>query len=195
MEIGSLDSFHVRRGSITSGRRRQQKQVDVKLAVDMLSFSYNRSMQEATLLTGDLDFKPVVQELVRNGARVTVAYDKKAIAIGLRAAADARREITFDDWYRWSTASWRDTHPLPTKLSSVDVANALSSLAPFRETAICQVNGCDVRLRQQGNSQEYYVLALGGAFRKEAMGYRHRDEKLLKSFVAALHGPLKWEVL
>jgi uncharacterized LabA/DUF88 family protein len=84
---------HVVEGS-TSGRRKQrQKQVDVAIAVDMLSHSHRRNMTQATLLSGDLDFKPVVDALVRDGMWVTVWCERASTSRELWLSADSRRDL------------------------------------------------------------------------------------------------------
>jgi uncharacterized LabA/DUF88 family protein len=45
--IRSLSGFHVRTGSVRPGRKREQKEVDVLLAVDMLTHGFNGSMSKA----------------------------------------------------------------------------------------------------------------------------------------------------
>jgi uncharacterized LabA/DUF88 family protein len=69
-EIDQLKGFHVRWGSLKGkrkGKPRRQKEVDVLLAVDMLSHAFDRNMKRAVLISGDLDFRPVVAEAVRRG--------------------------------------------------------------------------------------------------------------------------------
>jgi uncharacterized LabA/DUF88 family protein len=51
----------VRQGWLSPGKKRQQKEVDVLLAVDMLTRSFYKNMTKAVLLAGDRDFKPVVE--------------------------------------------------------------------------------------------------------------------------------------
>lgn len=86
--------IHLVEGS-TSGRRKQrQKQVDVAIAVDMLSHSYRQNMTQATLLSGDLDFKPVVDALVRDGMWVTVWCEQSSASRELWLSADSRRDLS-----------------------------------------------------------------------------------------------------
>jgi uncharacterized LabA/DUF88 family protein len=61
--IRSLPGFHVRLGTLSgTGKRLRQKEVDVQLAVDMLTQAFAKNMNRATLIAGDLDFRPVVAE-------------------------------------------------------------------------------------------------------------------------------------
>ena len=54
--VQSLSGFHVRRGTVTLGKKREQKEVDVQLTVDMLTYGFNGAMSKAVLLAGDRDF-------------------------------------------------------------------------------------------------------------------------------------------
>jgi uncharacterized LabA/DUF88 family protein len=91
--VRALSGFHVRLGTVSHGKKRQQKEVDILLAVDMLTHGFDRNMEKAVLLAGDLDFRPIVEALVRRGVFVEVWYDRSSIAQDLPGAADFGREI------------------------------------------------------------------------------------------------------
>lgn len=101
--IGLLDGFFLRLGSHrgTPGRTRQ-KEVDVLLAVDMLTHAQRRITNAVTLLAGDLDFKPVVESVVELGVAVTVAFEPKSGSVDLALAADRRHQISLFDLWRMS---------------------------------------------------------------------------------------------
>jgi uncharacterized LabA/DUF88 family protein len=106
--LSNLDRFHVYEGDVRrSAARRgpEQKKVDVMIAVDMLTHSFRRNMHEATLLTGDLDFKPLIDALVQEGMFVTLWYPPGETSKELIAAAD-RSE-------RFSIRSVYDALPFP----------------------------------------------------------------------------------
>src|SRR5579871_5063398 len=73
-QIKAADFYHPRFGTLR-GKRRNQKEVDVLLAVDMLTDAFNKNVGHAILLSGDLDFRPALEALVRNGVLVTLVYD------------------------------------------------------------------------------------------------------------------------
>jgi uncharacterized LabA/DUF88 family protein len=84
--LSSLDRFHVYEGDVrrsASRRGPEQKKIDVMIAIDMLMHSFRRNMHEATLLTGDLDFKPLIDALVQEGMFVTLWYP-----LGITSTAD-----------------------------------------------------------------------------------------------------------
>lgn len=95
-ELSQLDRFHVYEGDVrrSSARRGpEQKKVDVMIAVDMLSHTFRRNMQEATLLTSDLDFRPLIDALVQEGMEVTLWYPPGDTTRDLIVAADRRRVL------------------------------------------------------------------------------------------------------
>jgi uncharacterized LabA/DUF88 family protein len=92
----SVDGIHVYEGDARRRARRglEQKKVDVMLTVDMLTHAFHRNMHRATLLTGDGDFKPLVDALVQLGMFVTLWFPPNETSAELMRAADARRPIT-----------------------------------------------------------------------------------------------------
>jgi uncharacterized LabA/DUF88 family protein len=69
----------MRLGSLRGApKKRRQKEVDVLLAADMLTHGYDGNMDKAILIAGDLDFRRVVEALVRRGVFVEVWYEPKS---------------------------------------------------------------------------------------------------------------------
>ncbi|WP_182912011.1 NYN domain-containing protein [Sphingomonas cavernae] len=96
-KIRALDRFHVALGEVKGkSRNRRQKQVDVRLAVDMLTHSFRRNMQSAVLFAGDDDFIPLVEALVRDGMTITIWHPPQATE-ALLGAADNRRPFTLKE--------------------------------------------------------------------------------------------------
>ncbi len=113
-QIRSLPGFHVRLGTLSgkAGKTRQ-KEVDVLLAVDMLTHTFYKNMARATLLAGDLDFRPIVESLVRLGAYVRVAYEPASASQDLCTAADEGVPRNIDDLWEWSDLEFRRHHKIP----------------------------------------------------------------------------------
>ena len=101
----------------TAGKIRQ-KQIDVKIAVDMMSHSYRRNMHKATLLSGDLDFKPVVDAIIQDGMYVTLWSEKGSTSTALSFSSDARRELDIRTIHSFCTSDFQKRWPLPRGLSS-----------------------------------------------------------------------------
>ena len=86
--IRSLEGFHVKEGFLQPGRNKQQKEVDVLLAVDMMWHAFHRNMTRAVLISGDRDFKPVVQSVAQSGTYVEVWFRKQSGSRPLAREAD-----------------------------------------------------------------------------------------------------------
>ena len=104
--LDSVPRVHVRHGSLRGRKRRRgeprQKEIDILLAVEMLEAAYYRQMTKAVLIAGDLDFRPVVEAVIRIGPRVDVYMTQQAGSIDLARAADSHQIITPHDFLEWS---------------------------------------------------------------------------------------------
>ena len=128
--VRKTDTYRLRLGTHSrSGKRSErpeQKEVDVLLAVDLLSNSYARNMKEAVVLTGDLDFRPALEEVVRHGTRIHLLYDGNGVAQDLLDVADKRQALTFEDYYDWTPTPFRVTHPLPEVRDVYERSNSVA---------------------------------------------------------------------
>jgi uncharacterized LabA/DUF88 family protein len=128
--IREIDGCHVHFGTTTGrGKNKRQKEVDVLLAVEMMEHAFRKNMDRAVLLSGDKDFRPLVESLVRLGLHIEVVGDKKSMSRDLIHAADKSIKLTFDDYYKWTTRVHRDLRPL-----SVIFHNNMGENPPRRET-------------------------------------------------------------
>jgi uncharacterized LabA/DUF88 family protein len=100
--IDALEGFHVRRGYLAPGRMNQQKEVDVLLAVDMMNHAFSRNMTKAVLVSGDRDFRPVVQGVANAGTYVEVMYSKESGSKPLGKAADLVRYLDCIQLIQWT---------------------------------------------------------------------------------------------
>jgi hypothetical protein len=83
------------------------------LAVELLTHAFRENLDAATLLAGDLDFKPVVDALIGLGTWVEVRYVRSHAATRLLAAADQQAEINLVTFYQWSGPQFQRTHAFP----------------------------------------------------------------------------------
>ena len=91
--VEQLPDCSVRTGEVRMGRRgrgrgREQKGVDVLLAVEMLTDAHAQNFTDAFLLAGDADFVPLVDEVRRLGRRVFVVAHTRSLSQALAEAAD-----------------------------------------------------------------------------------------------------------
>jgi uncharacterized LabA/DUF88 family protein len=185
---------HVRLGTLKEqrrGRRITQKEVDVKIAVDMLTHAANKIISSAILVTGDLDFRPVVESLVQLGIVVEVVYDPLVTADELIQAADLSRPISIGDWYGFSSATFQRKHHLPER----SMGKALDRPEVTR-------SGCLIKRGTVGeHSAELWDVDGGKAFIVELADYdadgralliRSKDlDFLLDRYLPFAEGPVK----
>jgi uncharacterized LabA/DUF88 family protein len=116
--IRRVDGWHVFEGVLAGrGPSARQKQVDIQIAVDMLSHSYRRNMNELDFIAGDQDFKPLVDAIVREGMYVRLWYERTSVSRTLMNAADAKRPLSPYDIWAWSSAEFQTKRPLPSRSS------------------------------------------------------------------------------
>ncbi len=114
-----LRGYHVYEG-ITRRRRKtlQQKKVDVMISVDMLTYSFRKTMHQATLLTSDLDYKPLLDALVAEGMFVNLWYPRGYTNSELIYAADANQPLDINVIYhQFSSGQFRRRFSIPHSFS------------------------------------------------------------------------------
>ncbi|MFB2563665.1 NYN domain-containing protein [Rhizobium sp. IMFF44] len=119
-----VDGLHVYTGDARWRRNRgnEQKKVDILIAVDMLTHAFRRNMDSAFLLTGDLDFKPLLDALGREGMYTTLLYPPGHTNEELINAADAAHPITMTMLFGWLKSSSQQHFQIP-KTSTLQVYN------------------------------------------------------------------------
>jgi hypothetical protein len=187
-QLRSLPAVHVQLGQLKGVRPRRQKEVDVLLAVDMLTHGFNRNMARAILLSGDLDFRPVVEALVRGGVFVEVWYEKTTGSEELYGAADLGQRLDWNILYSWSTDAFIAGHPQPKRTGSAG-NEYLTALQIGSGTFA----GGQVELLSCGDRGPFvlHVLMPGG----NNDWFKHPDRKGLLGYFSAIHGPINWKFL
>lgn len=114
--IKALHGWHVVEGVLAgSGGRTRQKQVDVQIAVDMLTHSYRGNMHSAAFIAGDQDFKPLVEAVVREGMFIEIWFEKSSASTDLLDSADGRRPLDLYGLHGYLDKGFRESHPLPQR--------------------------------------------------------------------------------
>jgi uncharacterized LabA/DUF88 family protein len=182
-KIRALKGFHLQTGTMRSGKKREQKEVDVLLAVDMLTHGFQRNMTRAVLLSGDLDFRPVVEALVRGGVFVEVWYEKTSTSEQLPFAADFGYELTWHQLYNWNSEKFRKKYTPP-------VIQVGGGLPP---TAVCIAKGqcdrCPVELCETYGGRGFSLIAYLG---NEVQYFNHVDRAVVEGYFSVLYGPITW---
>jgi uncharacterized LabA/DUF88 family protein len=189
-EIGKAGGVIVRYGHLSPGKKRQQKEVDVLLAVDMLTHSFNKSMDAAVLLTGDRDFRPVVESVVRLGTLVKVAFDPRTGSKHLAHAADSEFEIdltTLCDWIRLEMYENRAKHfPRACMYSNCD-GDPLAGYPAYRGGVI----GPEKRALGLAEANGVWQAAVK-VNRRDFYIYSFHDRPKLLEFLAEQCGEITW---
>jgi len=86
--VSGLRDTHVFLGRVRRSKSREQKGVDVQLAVDALRTAYSGAFDAILLLSGDADFEPLVTAIREAGPRIHVAAFETSVSAELRRAAD-----------------------------------------------------------------------------------------------------------
>jgi uncharacterized LabA/DUF88 family protein len=111
-EIRDIDDCVIRLGSLRGTKRREQKEVDVLIAVDMMAHAARDNMDTGVLVTGDLDLRPAVEALVQLGISVQIISEEKSTSRQLTWAASSFKKLTFRDFFQWAPENFKQSHPI-----------------------------------------------------------------------------------
>jgi uncharacterized LabA/DUF88 family protein len=181
--VRAVEGAHVRLGTVTGERRRQQKQVDILLAVDMMNHAVRQNMKTAVLITGDQDFKPVVDSLVLLGTFVRLWGAAKHTSPALIDAADSHRLFSFRDYYQFSAEEVRTGKQLPNERTS---ANYIGGTYTGDLVANGKAGNRQVLISHYVNTFHAYVPIPGTSKVQEIT---HPDYERLKLFLTLEFGP------
>ena len=185
-EIRALHGWHVVEGAIVgSGNRARQKQVDVQIAVDLLTHSYRKNMHRATFIAGDQDFKPLVEAVVRDGMLIEVWSEKSSASRDLLDAADGRRHLNLYTVHQYLTAPCRKAHPLPRRWSKGELDVGAAKL---ERTGSCAEG--TVELYKDGG--EYTIVRPVAGVEGALWHMRHHKLDLLDRASASMDGDIAW---
>jgi uncharacterized LabA/DUF88 family protein len=185
-QIQTFEGFHIRLGSLSGASRRlRQKEVDILLAVDALEHAFHRNMTAVTLLTGDLDFAPLVEALVRLGTWVEILYDSRSVAKRLLEVADKGLTLTLHNYYEWSESKFQASHSIPKQswTPSFSADNPAYRLVKSGNSA-----GQDVHFYQSG---KHYTLQV--VTKTQSLLLDHDDATILENYFTFTHGPIVWK--
>lgn len=147
--IREVEGCHIYLGSLRRAKKqkkRGQKEVDVMLAVQMMEHAFRGNMNRAVLLSGDLDFRPLVESLVRLGLFVQVVGNQNHISQELILSADSNKKLSIDDYLNF----------LPKNVLKLK-PKTFKNLSFFRERA--EMEGFWLDKKGIYNEFEIYVFA------------------------------------
>jgi hypothetical protein len=147
------------------------------LTVDMLTHAFHRNMHQATLLTGDGDFKPLIDALVQVGMFITLLHPLGETNRELLQSADARQPLILTRLSTLLTPQSRESFRLP--LAEHRHPTAL----PAEWLTAGQDKNQKFRIHKDGDA--YVVI------REDTPHYlclRHQNFDLLRRFCRESHG-------
>lgn len=116
-ELRRLQGWHVSQGLAKHRKKeaQQQKEVDILIAVDMLTHTHRRNMHRLTFVSGDQDFAPLIEAVVREGMYVELLYPEGHTAQDLIDFADVAKPMDADFLFGISTPTFQRHHGLPSR--------------------------------------------------------------------------------
>ncbi len=186
-QLRSLPGWHVFEGvTKRQGKKATQKEVDVLITVDMLTHAYRRNMHRVSFLTGDQDFRPLFEALVRDGMFVELWYDPMSASRDLIDAADSRRALTPFAFFSFLNATFQRAHPMP---AVVGVPERLPTAAALIQRGKIGDNNA-VELAVKGNE---FIIAYPDAINEgRFMNMTHTDRAFLEFVFDKVVGPVEW---
>ncbi len=183
--IREIPGSHVRLGHliISNGKRRRQKEVDIRLTVDMMNHAVRRNMTKAILLAGDRDFRPLVEGLVDLGVNIVLAADEKSVSLDLAYAADQFIRLGFETYHDWTTTKLRQQFPI-----DVRYLNGVGSHIPL-------IRSCFLRDRplQLLFGQQTFFIHMPSYRNGEPVTLAHKSEERLLLYTKLKYGDIRWD--
>lgn len=183
--ISEIPGWHVRLGSLSGkGKKRRQKEVDILLAVDMLNHAVRDNLLRATLLTGDRDFKPVVDSLVQMGVIIGVAGDESQTSKPLARAADSFTPLTFSLYFDWTDNKVQQKYPV-----EIQQINMPPSQLPIIRTGTW--NGKNIFLTM-GQGGYVFYLDVPNYNDTNHLALQGNDSQRMMLYFELLYGKVDW---
>ena len=168
-----------------SGGRARQKQVDVQIAVDMLTHSYRGNMHQAAFIAGDRDFKPLVEAVVREGMFIEIWFEKASASTDLLDAADGRSPLDLYSMYRYLARDFQEDHPLPKRwvAEGRDIGSA-----QLQKTGECAEGAAEL----YDGDGEYTLIRPRQNNEDDMLHMAHSDLDFLERVAASMDGAVAW---
>ena len=187
-KIQELPGYFVRLGSLGGRDNKQQKKVDILLAVEALDHAVRRNMDRAVILSGDRDFEPLVHSLVQLGVRVEVAGDKKNSSSFLLRAADTYKRLSLEVYLKWSSK------PLQARFPTTMIRQISGVSADMNAIKYGAFRGKNVTLlRQFFDKVELYNLLVEEFYgENRSLVLESSNLEKLVLYFELQHGEIEW---
>lgn len=189
-KLRMIDGFHVIEGYVRGDHgKSRQKGIDVSIAVDMLMHTYRRNMDRATLIAGDLDFKPLLNELVREGMFVMLWHGIMA-SKDLIYTADLHRAFNINTIYAFMKNKYGIKLPQPASLGKSEIkrSNEFQMLKSGKFN-----NGENIWLYQRPNIPGFYIVPDRQEGSNTHKAFYCEDKELLFKYCNEVMGKISWD--
>lgn len=190
--LRGLDGWHVHEGvsRARKGGPASQKEVDILIAVDMLTHTHRKNMDRLTFIAGDQDFRPLLDAVVRDGMYVSLWYHPSSISVDLKHTADTKMEIDLYWFHDMMNAAFKAAHPLPIRVhagAERGLNNATLEQTGYRDGNVV------ARLWRSNNDPRYMACSAIPVHGLNFGQLTHADDvEFLKRVYAELYGPVEW---
>ncbi|WP_152606461.1 NYN domain-containing protein [Aquabacterium sp. NJ1] len=119
--LRGLSRWHVYEGISKRARGgiARQKEVDVLIAVDMLTHTHRKNMEELTFIAGDQDFRPLIDAVVREGMNVNLWYGSGSVSEDLKNTADSSMCMDVFSLHHFLDGDTQKSCPMPQRSGSM----------------------------------------------------------------------------
>jgi uncharacterized LabA/DUF88 family protein len=190
--LRQLDGWHVSPGVAHwrgPGKPARQKEVDVQLTVDLLTNVHRKNMEAVTLIAGDLDFRPLIEAIVREGMYVKLIHGANTNE-ALINAADEAQEIGPFELYEYCTDSFSRSVAVPQK--TIQVGTPDGDMLEIAHQAGKDIGHLHMPTERDPCHKVAIQLATGDS---RYMVYRGRDVAQLKLYAEVYRGAIEWKPL
>lgn len=185
--LRSIRGWHVYEGIVKrTGKRAKQKEVDILIAVDMLTHAYRKNMDRVSFLAGDQDFRPLIDALVRDGMFIELMYDPASISTELADAADSRISLSPYWLFSWLEDSFQKMYPLPVQSGS-----SVKGEPPSPAIASGLSNYGVAELYYDGT--DYIIIHTNPDSPDMFLRMSHPNRTMLEVVHAKTYGPCDWK--
>jgi hypothetical protein len=157
----------------------------------MLTHTYRKNTDSITFIAGDLDFRPLLEAVVREGMYVRLLCEPRSASTELQIAADDWVDLDFFQMHQLCTSEFRAGHPPP------GLGYSAERVQPQRDAVLRWEGYTEGTLSAQLFDQQFAnELLVASSAPVNAHGQFaqmvHTDSDLLKGVYDDKFGPLEW---
>lgn len=182
--------WHVQEGILKlKDKKVNQKEVDVLIAVDMLTHSYRRNMHKLSFIAGDRDFRPLVDALVRDGMFVELLSEIESVSKELILTADAYVEIDLYRAYEWLDDNFKKFNKLPERHLNFKTLDSKGVLVEQGENESNET--AEIYVTNDDNG--YLIITRCAKYLQHQLEMTHQNLDFLKKIHSYLHKNDNWK--